>query len=359
MVLTYEYILKEELFEDLLRVTRGEIDECVAIVQQAHDAMRAAHANFNNLRGGIYRAADFVVWLFSFSAIYRNLSVMATILGLHVGQVQRKVYWTAKVLASALKERYVVFKTYEAMKSEANKSPFGRNAELEYLHGVPVFVVDGTGVPTFKPSESRLNRLLYCWFKRKHQIRCQVVIDITGHAVYIGRMKEGHMSDNTAMALDRSEPDRSGFVDKFSGHFDELLRKEGSYVIEDVRNALFVILGDKGYGKFVPPPRTAVVLTASAEGLDEGGCRYIDRKMRNKCIFTSPIVAPYRSLIERVFGRIWNMSSFLRGPIFFSQLDVAHDLMVTYLALSNRALGLGFDIYGQNQDSSSDDENSQ
>ena len=90
MVLTYEYILKEELFEDLLRVTRGEIDECVAIVQQAHDAMRAAHANFNNLRGGIYRAADFVVWLFSFSAIYRNLSVMATILGLHVGQVRVK-----------------------------------------------------------------------------------------------------------------------------------------------------------------------------------------------------------------------------------------------------------------------------
>lgn len=300
MLLTYKYIAKNDLFEDLLRATREEIDECVVLVTAAFDEEKALHANFNSLRGGMFVAADFVIWLFSFSAVYRNLSVMATILGVHVVQVQRKVYWAARLLAAALKERYVLFKGYDTMAREAKESPFGCNTELKHFHGVPVFIVDGTGVPIFRPSSTRTNRAFYCWFKRKHQIRCQIVVDITGHAVYIGPSREGHMSDNTAMALDRSESGGHGFVDQFTSHHDELLRKEGSYVIEDIRNALFVILGDKGYGHFVPPPRTAVVLTASAEGLDEGRC--IDRTMRNKCIFTSPIVAPYRSLIERVLG---------------------------------------------------------
>jgi hypothetical protein len=284
---------------------------------------------------------------------------MATMLGVHVGQVRRKVYWAAMVLAAALKERHVQFKEYDTMAREAKESPFGRNSELQHFHGVPVFIVDGTGVPIYRPSNTRTNRAFYCWFKRKHQIRCQIVVDVTGHAVYIGPSREGHMSDNTAMDFDRSESGGRGFVGQFTEHYDELLRKEGSYVIEDIRNALFVILGDKGYGHFVPPPRTAVVLTASAEGLDEGGCRYIDKKMRNKCIFTSPIIAPYRSLIERVFGRIWNLSSFLRGPIFRSQVDLAHDLISVYLALSNRALNLGFDIYGQKENPVSADASNQ
>ena len=307
----------------------------------------------------MFCVADFVVWLFSFSSVYRNLSVMSTILGVQANQLKRKIDWTAKVLSSALHNRYVNFKSYDEMKADAAKSKFGRNAELEHLGGVPVIIIDGTGIPTYKPQDVRMNRLLYCWFKRKHQVRCQVVIDITGHAVYVGPMKQGHMSDNNAMNSERNEKSHRGFVEQFSAHFDDVLRGSESYVIEDIRNALFVILGDKGYGSFVPPPRTAVVLTASAEGEDEGGCRYIDKHMRNKCIFTSPIIAAYRSLIERVFGRIWNASNFLRGPIFFSQHDLASDLISIYLSLSNRALSLGFDIYGQNDDDCDPDDSSQ
>lgn len=358
MLLTYKYIAKEGLFEQLLHITCEEADECVALLQPAYEAAKVAHPNFNELRNGMFVAADFVVWLFSFSAVYRNLSVMSTILGLQPMQVKRKIEWAARALSSALHQRYINFKGYEEMKKDAEMSGFGRNAELEYLSGVPVFIIDGTGIATFKPSDPRMNRLLYCWFKHKHQVRCQVVIDITGHAVYIGPMMQGHQSDNKAMDSDRNCPQRAGFADQFSKHFDQVLQEEGSYLIEDIRNALFVILGDKGYGSFVPPPRTAVVLTASAEGADEGGFRYIDKQLRNKCTFTSPIIAAYRSLIERVFGRIWNLSSFLRGPIFFSQLNLAQDLIRIYLSLSNRALSLGFNIYGKDDEDVNKNNNS-
>lgn len=154
LLLTYKYIAKNELFEDLLRATREEIDECVVLLEAALVAERARHSNFNSLRGGMFVAADFVVWLFSFSAVYRNLSVMATMLGVHVGQVRRKVYWAAMVLAAALKARHVQFKEYDKMAREAKESPFGRNSELQHFHGVPVFIVDGTGVPIYRPSNS-------------------------------------------------------------------------------------------------------------------------------------------------------------------------------------------------------------
>lgn len=149
MLLTYKYIAKEGLFEQLLHITCEEADECVALLQPAYEAAKVAHPNFNELRNGMFVAADFVVWLFSFSAVYRNLSVMSTILGLQPMQVKRKIEWAARALSSALHQRYINFKGYEEMKKDAEMSGFGRNAELEYLSGVPVFIIDGTGIATF------------------------------------------------------------------------------------------------------------------------------------------------------------------------------------------------------------------
>lgn len=335
--LTYQYISKNDAFEDFLHITKDEFNLCSDLLAD----LSVADATTDG-----YGVKDHLVWLFSFSSVYANFSAMARILKIHKEVVRRKVLAVARSLAVILKVKYIGFKPYEQMVRESQASDFGRNPELAWLHNVPVFIIDGTGVEVYKPVDSRINRLQYCWFKKEHQLRVQVVIDITGHTVYVGPTKQGHMSDNTAMAEDLDTPGRLGLVGEFTAHFAQKLGDE-PYVIDDIRNSLFVMLGDKGYGRFTPPPRTALVLTSSADGADDAGCRYIDKKKHGKCIFTSPIIAAYRSLIERVFGRLWNASVFLRGPVFSSQLGLVRNLMVIHLALFNRALSTGYAILGR------------
>ena len=91
--------------------------------------------------------------------------------------------------------------------------------------------------------------------------------------------------------------------------------------------------GDKGYGKIYPPQELGVVLTSSARGENVDGARYIDKEQRDVQIFTHENIAQYRTLIERVFGRVLNAARWLLLPLPVSQKQLAYEVWIIFFVL--------------------------
>ena len=211
------------------------------------------------------------------------------------------------------------------------------------------FVIDGTSVSTLNHgAATKINRLMYCWFKGDSQHRYQVIMDVSGWVVYIVG-HEGHLWDDAAMKRDADSPDC--FLQKYNEAFANEL-KGRLRMCKKSNDSISVILADKGYGNWKPPFMCELWLTLSATeaAKNKDGeaakkrFRYMNDKAWQVYLFAHSKIATYRQRIERLFGRLWMRSNYLRGPCLASQLVLILNMLKIQLAMGNRRIEEGISI---------------
>lgn len=340
-VYTAAFVRRTKAFERTYNVREVEFE---VLVSTLRDAKRSK--NFG-LQLASYTLDDYAVWYLayvtgaarSYDAISHSLSLGGVDIGAE--QVRRKVEWVGRVGASALSKKCINFLSDATMKAES-KHVLDGCEPLEALRGKRVFIIDGTAVNVYRPSDNRLRRFTYCYFKHAQQVRFQVITTLSGHVVHMSPYTEGHLGDSEALELDAKLGNES-FYKKYEAAYREAAPPKKPTL--DAYESF--VLADKGYGKVRPPKSLAFCLTSSARGESTDGAQFILKDLRDKQIFTHDNIAEWRTLIERAFGRVLNTARWLVGPVWLSQKDLAYSTWQIFFAINNMQLSENLPIFGE------------
>lgn len=303
------------------------------------------------IRGNLYTTRDYLLWMFAYSYHYANYGHMLIHLnGLSKAQIKKKVEDCARLISEKIKFDFQSYETHLKATNEMLKN----DDDMKDFRDHAAFIIDGSSVDLYNPQNPSLSRAMYCTFKKRHQLRFQVVMDVRGYVVWLSAIHEGNLSDDQAMKRDAENLDgRSSFNEAFCLAFKNIIG-EKKKPVNKIGQAKFVILADKGYGKLVPPPLTEVWLTASATDANPRGTRYVSKELFNKCLFADAKIATYRQRIERLFGRLCRKSKFLNSKVRVSQSELARNLVRIHLFQFNAEINDGVQIL--NMDENKNDE---
>ena len=216
----------------------------------------------------------------------------------------------------------------------------------ELFKTMPVFVIDGTGIELFKPGDAMAKKLMHCWFKGEHQGRFFTIVSLTGFTMYIQPVDIGHQADEKAVNNDSEL--RASFANYYGQRLAPDAEAEAARLADPrvgdggTTTAKALILGDQGYVMMAPLPGCDLLITRTAEDVEEW-----KKASKKNYVRISSTVSKVRSVIERVFGRLAQDCPFVTGPIYESQVMLAHDYCTLFLSLYNRELVKGENLFAK------------
>lgn len=278
---------------------------------------------------------DYLMWTFMIlqhNYRYEKLAIKS-LPRLKKSQIRRKFVWVLHHLRARLGPRFIRFRSFDEH-LQASQDVLRGGEQMGDFMDSSGFIIDGTGSETYTPTDAKIGRKTWCYFKHKSMFRWQVIIDFSGYVVYVSKRHEGAIGDDGAMARDA---DLGGFVDAFCDAFPNIIGDRRK-PIKRVGTGRFFIFADKGYGKWVPPPLTELWLTASATENNPRGGRYVSKDLYGKCIFCDARIATYRQRVERLFGVQWKECVYLQQKHYVSEADVVYNATIVLFCLRNRRI---------------------
>jgi hypothetical protein len=228
-----------------------------------------------------------------------------------------------------------------------------------------ILIADGSGTITKKPLHFRDNKMFYCSWKKSTQIRWFIVTTALGRILYLSQPYPGFLDDTKA--IERRFVDGSSFNKMMEEEYGESIRARS----EVLKKPVLSFLGDKGYVYYLPP----WIPFESKQGLRDNPLLFSQTKAEDyPCLvlvtdsakyevfeaetvggesaasMTSLVdqfckrrpfvklrsdIAPVRSIIERVIGRMKSIFKVIAGPVCRTQILMLSAFMIISVGLIN------------------------
>ena len=293
---------------------------------------------------GLSTIEDFVMWTFLFG--HKSLDYAFIANQLHskmtAEQVSRKVDWVTDVPGKAADQNIhwlpvKTLVTHTNAIADKVTDPIAR----EWLRNTPVHVIDGSGIEVKRPKDFLEAKVCHCWFKSEFHSRFFNVCSLKGFTEYVSELDRGHKSDDKATDDSKVRESHDAYY-RFAPDADAEQRR-----LAQVRKGpggtvgyLAIIMGDQAYVSIEPWGGCDILCTRSCEDHDGWA------KTKNKAyVRVSSGVSKARSVVERIFGRLARDCPFVTGPIYYSQIELAHKFVKIYLSQYNRRILAGEDLF--------------
>ena len=178
------------------------------------------------------------------------------------------------------------------------------------------FAVDGTPLPTFKPTSNKANRVN---FALKYHYCCKryfILVDMTGRIVYLSKLFAGNSHDKTMFI----KAECKAFMEMC---YSNLPTPAWNFDWGTVTPA---ICGDKAYPTLDIPEKWGLVITKSGEK------RGIAASLTRDVQFTMKI-APYRTEVERTFAKIKRFQLLSQGRLWIAKDVVKMNKVIRIVAV--------------------------
>lgn len=343
--LTWESLKRHNVLEDVTKVPEQDLIYFCDLLKRPMEQAETRNGFGLGETISYYTLPDYVVWTFAFSGSFGKYSSMTPFLPkIDIERIKRKIEWVAKELAKQLGEQIKwlpanVSKEHGRRAIKDTHDEFVKKLLMEKM----AHVIDGSDVPVYKSTSADIAHYSFCWFKHEHQFRFQAVCSALGYMEYLGPPDIGHQSDTAAINKDNE------FRKTFNEHYN-LKEKKGRLEEKDDlvagqrKNggtcATHVIIADQGYPGMKVPAMTDIVCTRTAEDAE---CW--NRVGLKKYAIASPHIACVRGVVERVFGRMQQLSTFIKGPVLNSQIELAYNFIKIYCAIFNRRILEGEQLF--------------
>lgn len=244
--------------------------------------------------------------------------------------------------------------------ARVNFNSHERNTRLEgqsipMMNGRVVVILDGSGTATtMSVNVNQLDGFLYCFWKKQHQYRWFIAVDVEGRVLFVSDHYPGKVGDDVALRMYENASGKL-FVDALlhaypthprrrcvaSGELEVVLCGDAGYRTfravhsEDGRLPLKIFVTMSALKK-ANANETEDLGTVDGSDLADGAATATaptrtSATVRSRAgrappnvpshLFPSPAVAPLRSVVERSIGRLKAMSHLIRGPTSSRRCD--------------------------------------
>jgi len=245
-----------------------------------------------------------------------------------------------------------------------------------------ILICDGSGTVTKKPMHFRDNKMFFCSWKKSCQIRWYIVCTALGRILYLSQVYPGYMDDTKA--IEHEFEDGSSFNKCIEEVYTVLKdrSKEGE-------KPVLYLLGDKGYVFYLPPwvehtkeevqanpqifenhPPSSfpchVLVTDSAkyevlEGEEKSDevtpvnqqtlpTIVAEFEKRRPFVQLRSDIAPSRSVVERVIGRMKTIFKMNAGAIYRTQMNFLSCFLIISVGIINEMIAQNEVLFLQDLD---------
>jgi hypothetical protein len=214
---------------------------------------------------------------------------------------------------------------------------------VEGLDKMLMIILDGSGTLAYSAVLQSLRKKLYCYWKGETQLRWTLGVAPNGQILYVSRAYCGSLGDDIILGSEHQD-----FYAWLRKHVDV----DKGFAMIDGEKYDLVVGGDAGYTR-LPTKAThdaagkpdsdkdhlggmkvAITFTGIAEA-DDGGSGATFKKSHPNHLFLSNF-APYRSVVERVIGRVQARGRIMRGPRRATEVDLITAFLRVYSGLVSR-----------------------
>lgn len=292
---------------------------------------------------GEYCARDYLLWFF---LVHGPRSFSMNDVGMLVKRdpatVRRHVDDVIKVLDELLSPE-IGFLPYDELLEDGKASGFCRVSGWDRL---ALVIGDGSGSQLFEPSQAQERQSNYCHWKKKYMKRWFIFVTAMGRIVYVSPCYPGKVDDIAGMRSDHCD-----FYSKFNAFYLPFVRNQRFNDSADL-----CVGGDKGY-TYLPvntgddsfPAGTQILITQTGkidvsetedpDGKQSAAQSLAEFQKKHPEVTFSAEFQKYRAVVERVIGRMKQLSNTVRGPRQVPLMDSKLDaLLRIYCGIINRQL---------------------
>lgn len=265
-------------------------------------------------------------------------SMLAKMLGIERTTLRRRLLEVAAVLRAHFEPRVTWPRHAQAVQDGVDAGMCGKKVSW---NDVAFVIIDGSGSDLYGPDDSLSRQSNYCTWKKSFMRRWFIVVTALGRICYVSPLYEGKVTDTAGMTRYHS-----GFYESFRNW------------VQSCGDRRVTLGGDSGYMYIkasdsgdVLPRDVTLIITKSAEMkfevTMEGDGIIVDSAVHGASDFTRlyPHVVfdkdfqRYRSVVERVIGRLKHLSSTIAGPTQSeSQKTWLQHILIIYCGILNRML---------------------